>query len=199
MSPGKLVVVAVLAAVYTAVQTPVRDATLRRVEGRTLNSPSSPRATLEVSEGFRYVGGQRFVLYGLADAEQHFFVDAGSDRVVHRLYWMQFESYLPDNDRYYQYTSPDVRHIGPLEFIVDVLTQPRPSRPDSDSAHMRAFLEQHGLTLTDRANTVRFAHMADAAKRSELLIIYRESLGASQEASTPEGLIARGLAGIAIR
>jgi hypothetical protein len=176
-----------------------RETALRSVAGRTMTSPSSPRATIEVSEGFRYVGGQQFVLYGVANAEQHFFVDAAADGTVRRLYWMQFEGYLPDNDRQYGYASPDVRRIGPFDFFVDVLTPSGPPRPNSDSAHMREFMQQHGLKLTERGATVRFVHLTDQTKRNELMIIYREAIDANQPAFAPETLIGRGMSGLRIR
>jgi hypothetical protein len=176
-----------------------RDPALRSVAGRTITSPSNPRATIEVGEGLRYVGGQQFVLYGVANAEQHFFVEAAADGTVRRLYWMQFEGYLPDNDQQYRYASTDVRKIGPFDFFVDVLSPSGPPRPNSDSAHMRAFMEQHGLKLSERGATVRFVHLTDTTKRNELMIIYREALDANQPAMTPETLIGRGVSGLRIR
>jgi len=175
-----------------------KDTALRHVEGRSIVSPSQPRATIEVGEGFRYVGGQRFVLYGVANAEQHFFVDAAADGTVARLYWIQFEGYLPDNDHQYRYASPDVRRIGPFDFFVDVLTPSGPPRPNSDSAHTREFMEQHGLKLGERGATVRFVHLTDATKRNELMIIYRETLDAGRPVDS-DALISRGISGLRIR
>jgi hypothetical protein len=188
------------AAIATASYTQAgRDPALRAAAGRTITSPAQPRATIEVSDGFRYVGGQQFVLYDVANAEQHFFVDAAADGTVRRLYWLQFEGYLPDNDRQYRYASPDVRKIGPFDFFVDVLTPSGPPRPNSDSAHMREFMQQRGLKLTDRGATVRFVHLTDETKRNELMIIYREALDANQPAIAPETLIGRGMSGLRIR
>ena len=183
-------------------QAPGSNAALRRVEGRTLISASTPRATIEVAPGFRYAGGQQFVLYGVARAEQHFFVDAAADGDIRRLYWLQFEGYLPDNDRQYRYSSTDRRRIGPLEFLVDVLTQPPGAsvRPDSDSAHAREYLLRQGLTFPPRAATVRYVHLVDAAKRSELMIIYRERLDETMpSADSPDSVVARGISGLTIK
>src|SRR5437773_11260628 len=52
-------------------------------------------AALEVSPAFTYVGGQRFVLGGAADAEQHLFVLADANKRVQRVYWIQIEELLP--------------------------------------------------------------------------------------------------------
>lgn len=142
------------------------------------------------------------MLYGVARAEQHFFVDATADGDIRRVYWLQFEGYLPGNDRQYRYSSTDTRRIGPLEFLVDVLTQTPGAaiRPDSDSAHAREYLERHGLKLPARAATVRYVHLVDAAKRNELMVIYRERLdGGMPSAESPGSLIARGIAGLTIK
>src|SRR5438105_4230147 len=75
----------------------------RTVEGNTLTSQSLPSARLTFAAPFRYVGAQRFVLYGVADAEQHFFVDADKAGHIRRLYWLQFEHFLPSNTDAYGY------------------------------------------------------------------------------------------------
>ena len=56
-----------------------------------------------------YVGNERFNLYGVADAEIHVFADADAARKVQRLYWVQFESYLPSNDHRYNYAEGNTR------------------------------------------------------------------------------------------
>jgi len=48
----------------------------RVVTGQVIHSRSLPAADLNFDSHFKYAGGQRFELYGVADAEQHFFVDA---------------------------------------------------------------------------------------------------------------------------
>jgi hypothetical protein len=199
--PMKTIAIVVAAAGTVVCAAPAqtgKDPALRRVEGRSIVSPSQPRATIEVSEDFRYAGGQQFVLYGVANAEQHFFVAAAADGTVRRLYWLQFEGYLPDNSSQYRYASPDVRTIGPFDFFVDVLTPSGSPRPNSDSAHMREFMQQHGLKLTARGATVRFVHLTDATKRNELMIIDREALDGDQQVA-PDALIGRGMSGLRIR
>ena len=42
-----------------------------------------------------YLGSLEFVLYGVADAEQHLFAEIEGDR-VRRLLWVQFEGYLDE-------------------------------------------------------------------------------------------------------
>ncbi len=161
---------------------PAAELPLRRVmvDGA-ITSQSDPAATLEFERRFKYVGGQRFILYEVADAEQHFFVDADSDGRIRRLYWVQFEGYLPSNTQSYNYRSARRANIGGLEFIVDTWYRKTsgPSRPGSDGARAREMLESKGYRFPDEVASVRLVHLTDASKRSELMIIYTEDLAPS--------------------
>jgi hypothetical protein len=84
----------------------------RKVQGLTLTSDEAPRVRIEFDRGFKYAGGQSFVLYDVANAEQHFFVDADAQGRVRRLYWVQFEGYLPSNTYKYDYKSKNVVNQG---------------------------------------------------------------------------------------
>jgi hypothetical protein len=95
------------------------DKPLRTVKGRTLISKETPAVTLKFGKDFKYAGGHQFILYGVARAEQHFFIDAGKDGLVKRMYWVQFEGYLPDNTHAYDYRVTKSVDIGGLDFIAD--------------------------------------------------------------------------------
>jgi hypothetical protein len=173
---------------------PADERALRKVEGRVLTSAEKPAARLEFAEGFKYAGGQKFILYDVAHAEQHFFVDAGADGKVKRLYWVQFEGYLPDNTHAYDYDSPTKVEIGGLEFVADafpVSTAGPEQRPDSDGARARALLAAKGYTMAGSELMMqRLVHLLDATKRDELMIIYIESLdgtGLDAESLEPGG------------
>ena len=159
---------------------PAGQRALRPVEGRVLTSAEKPAVRLEFAEGFRYAGGQEFILYDVAHAEQHFFVDADAAGKVKRLYWVQFEGYLPDNTHAYDYDSPTKVEIGGLEFFADafpVSTAGPEQRPDSDGARARAFLTSKGYKMAgDELMMQRLVHLLDEKKRDELMIIYAESL-----------------------
>ena len=77
----------------------------RTVDGQVLTSADTPAIRLEFDKAFKYVGGQTFILYDVASAEQHFFVDADEQGRVKRFYWVQFEGYLPNNTHAYDYKS----------------------------------------------------------------------------------------------
>lgn len=156
----------------------------RSVQGNVLSSDSKPRVTVTFDSAFHYAGSQRFELYHVADAEQHFFVDADPGHQVRRFYWLQFEHYLPDNDHHYTYSPKHVIEIGGLSFIADTriytdYTALLPS-PDSDGAKGRALLAAKLLKLPTAAIRARLIHLPDRDNRSELMIIYLEALAPGQ-------------------
>ena len=156
---------------------------LRKVKGRTLTSNDTPAVELEFGKAFKYVGGHKFVLYDVANAEQHFFVDADKNGRVTRLFWVQFEGYLPSNDKSYRYKGPKEVNIDGLNFFADTWTRnikENPGRPDGDGARGRAFLESKGFRLgSDETLTLRLLHFIGEKKRDELMIIYMEDLSST--------------------
>ena len=154
----------------------------RSVKGRTLTSTAMPAVTLKFDKDFKYAGSQSFVLYDVANAEQHFFVDADKQGRVKRLYWVQFEGYLPTNTHTYRYQVNKTVNISGLDFIADAYPRnlkTNPSRPDSDGARARTFLESKGYRMaSDDVLMQRLVYMVDEAKRIELMIIYLEDLSA---------------------
>ncbi len=139
-----------------------------------------PAVRIEFDKGFKYVGSHNFILYDVAHAEQHFFVDADKEGRVKRIYWVQFEGYLPSNTHAYRYKANKTANIGGLEFIADAYARNikgNQGRPDSDGARARAFLESKGYRMvSDDVLSQRLVHLVDEAKRNELMIIYMEDL-----------------------
>lgn len=157
-------------------------AAARSVTGQVLTSTALPTVRLEFDEQFKYVGQQSFVLYGVAHAEQHFFVDADAERRIKRLYWIQFEGYLPSNSHSYQYKINKQVNLGGLTFIADTFARSSvgagKDRPDSDLGKAEAFLESKGYRIERNSLVLqRLVHLIGAARRDELMIIYAEDLG----------------------
>jgi hypothetical protein len=153
-------------------------ASLREATGRTLKSKQMPAVDLTFGRDFKYVGGHRFVLYDVANAEQHFYVDADKEGRIRRMYWVQFEGYLPSNTHTYKYTPTKIVNIGGLDFVADAWARNiklNPGRPDGDGAKARAFLETKGYKLaSDEVLSQRLVHLIGEPKRDELMIIYLE-------------------------
>lgn len=152
---------------------------IRRIDGQTLTSSDLPKVTLKFDRSFKYAGTQSFILYDVANAEQHFFVEADRDKRIKRFYWIQFEGYLPGNTHTYNYESNKVVKIGHLNFFADAYarnTKTAPSRAGSDGSRARDFLKEKGFTIGDEIIFQRLVHLTDNTKRNELMIIYLEDL-----------------------
>ena len=158
----------------------VAEKETRSVNGQVLTSDEMPAVRLEFAKEFKYVGSQSFILYDVARAEQHFFIDADKENRIRRLYWIQFEGYLPNNTHSYRYKVNHLVNIGDLDFIADAYARnikANPGRADSDGSRARTFLESKGYRLaSDDVLSERLVHMVDKEKRNELMIIYTEDL-----------------------
>jgi hypothetical protein len=154
---------------------------VRRVIGRTIFSEESPKAELSVRRGFQFIGAQQVNLYGNAEAEQYLFARLGPDNIVKRFYWIQFEHFLPTNNRTYNYDSTRTTRIGDLQFIYNVgswadYAAAVGGDPASDGAAIERLLAKRHLSFPQKAVHVRMFHLPSADHRTELMIIYGEAL-----------------------
>jgi hypothetical protein len=173
-----ILLIALATPAWPAGQVPTTVA--RKVQGQTIISAELPAARFRFAGGFRYLGGQRFALGGLTDAEQHFFVDADQQGQIRRLYWIQFEHAMPGNDHRYHYDNIRTVEMGGLSFVTDTRIYTdyagvKPA-PGSDVEKARAFLAAHSLSLARTAIRARMFHLPGQDARSELMIIYVEAL-----------------------
>lgn len=156
------------AAVYTGLE--------RQVSDNRITSLREPAATLTFGPEFSYLGGQKFVLYGMADTEQHLFIETDADNRLTSVYWVQFEEYLPSNDYIYNYEASPLRmNIGGYDFYVDtaaVKPDPKNRRRGSDGARVREFLQSKGYVYPDTFAYARLVHLTDESRRKELMIIF---------------------------
>jgi hypothetical protein len=165
----------------------------RTVQGTTITSKADPALEITLPASAQYVGADRWDLYKVADAEVHVFVEADAQKKVQRLYWVQFEAYLPDNTHSYDYQFKEkLTHAG-LDFDVRANFGPTsgPSRPGSDREHVMALIQKAGYTIGAESMNLRLVHLMDEARRKELMFIYAEDLAASgftaEQLKTPEG------------
>lgn len=185
------------------------------VEENTLISEGFPIGTISVDSVLRYVDNTVFFLYNVARCEIHLFVEADTSGRILRLYWFQFEEYLPEQPYSYDYSQyPNRSTLGCHEFYEDVgyfnEADTRDTLSDgSDSMHMRLLLEKNGYRLVDGLMFIRLVRL-DEAKKRELLIVYMEDLvqhglcvrdfmgqsGDLRWREVSEGLRMRSLAGI---
>ena len=168
-------VVLVTAALVVA-QLPAPD----RIPGaHSIVSRHDPAVRIELPSNAQYVGADRWVLYEIADCELHAFVETRADKIVNRLYWIQFEGYLPEKpDLHHTYDSPRHMSIGGLDFFVDTWARDSGEKTTSgsDLEHIQSLIRAKGYTLPDTLVSVRLVHLLDEQKRKELMIIYSEDL-----------------------
>lgn len=140
---------------------------------------------LGVGPPFTYVGGQRFILGGSADAEQHLFVVADSARAVQRLYWIQLEEYLPNQTGAYDYSADSVVTVDGFTLAANFRTYTSPPAPGSDRARAFDYLEARGYTVRQGATRVRLVWLPESPARREVMIVYLE--GAPSASADPHG------------
>jgi hypothetical protein len=151
----------------------------RKVDGNVIVSDRDPKVQIDLPKSVRYAGADRWVLYDIADCELHAFVDADAQSNVQRLYWVQFESYVPTKpDLKHTYDSPRHVTIGGMDFFVDtwVRADGEAFRAGSDREHIEALVRQHGYKMPPGMMYVRLVHLLDEQKRKELMIIYGEDV-----------------------
>jgi hypothetical protein len=151
----------------------------RTVHANVITSERDPRVRIELPKSVRYAGADRWVLYGMADCELHAFVEADGSKTVQRLYWVQFEGYLPTRPELkHTYDSPRIAKLGGMDFYVDTWARPSsaPTRPGSDLEHIYALIQAKGYTLPRGMMSVRLVHLLDEQKRKELMVIYSEDV-----------------------
>jgi len=151
----------------------------RRVAGNVITSERDPTVQIRLPNSVQYVGADRWVLYDIADCELHAFVEAEKQKNVQRLYWVQFEGYIPSKpDLKHEYNSPRHAKIGGMDFYVDtwVRSNDAEMRPGSDREHTEALIRGNGYQMPAGMMYVRLVHLLDKQKRKELMIIYGEDV-----------------------
>jgi hypothetical protein len=154
----------------------------RRVEGNVITSERDPAVRVHLPKSAEYVGADRWALYGMADCELHAFVDVDAQKNIQRLYWVQFESYLPTRPEL-KHTYDSLKHanLGGMDFYVDswVRTKDAEMQPGSDLEHILARIGAKGYRMPEGMMYVRLVHLLDEQKRKELMIIYGEDVAQS--------------------
>ena len=168
------------------------------VRGNSLRVDLPGFTSISVQRGFRYAGGQRFILKGVADAEQHAFAEAGVDGAIARFYWFQFESLLPAATGAYDYSKDTVAEFAGLEWRAQVRRYVAPPEPDGDQAALYKLFAARGWRPPLPALRARLVYVPAGDRRRELMIIYAEATTAAAPPTAKESadLIARAQAGL---
>lgn len=177
---------------------------VRLVTANVVTSNRDPAVRITLPKQMRYVGTDRWILFGIANCQLFAFVDADPNKRVRRLYWVQFEGYVPSMPKlHHKYDSKEHATMGGMDFFVDTWTgSSTPSKPDiepladfirskgytvpsgintgSDEQHIDALIASKGYKLPAKLSSVRFVHTLDAA-RKELMIIYSEQSSSTRK------------------
>ncbi len=152
---------------------------LRMATDNVVSSSLDPAGIISLPNGTRHIGASRWPLFDSADCEVHVFVQADAAKNVERLYWIQFEAYLPSKpDARYGY-SGQTTELGGRSFFVRTRygRGDEEGKPGSDWERVRQIVLQNGYRLPDELLNVRLVNLLDAERRKELMIIYAENLG----------------------
>jgi hypothetical protein len=172
----KRIATLILASCCLAAQTSAPECT---VEGNAITSAHDPSVRIELPKSVQYVGADRWILYGMADCELHAFIETDAQKNVQRLYWVQFERYIPSRpELHHTYDSPRHTTIGGMDFYVDtwVRAKDASTQSGSDREHIEALIRRKGYKMPAGMMDLRLVHLLDEAKRKELMIIYGEDL-----------------------
>ncbi|WP_299614650.1 hypothetical protein [uncultured Tateyamaria sp.] len=175
-----------------------------QVSDGTLSFAGGAWMQLSIDDDFAYIGGQKFVLYGAADVEQHFFVQKKPDGAVKGLIWLQFEKKRPETPGQFDYSGASIQmEIDGFEFHVDTEPGVRSAMlelgfPGTDGYLARKFAYDRGHRVPEHYAYARLAHLPTKDKREEVLIFFLSDLngtgftgrdlqpGGPHEASWPE-------------
>ena len=153
--------------------------------------------SLRIGPEFTHLGGQRFILGGRADAEQHLFVVADSSRIVRRMYWVQIEEMLPTQPGGYDYDSDSAITVAGLSLRANVRRYDAPPTPGSDRARAFAFVESRGYRVPEGATRVRLIYLPKPRARQEVMVIYIEAPAGG--VTDRKAAVKRALAGLIYR
>ncbi|MGH8175118.1 MAG: hypothetical protein ACREV5_02510 [Steroidobacter sp.] len=150
----------------------------RQVKGQTVLSEHYPAVRIELPAQAQYVGAYRWTLYDVADCELHVFVEADETKRVQRLYWIQFEGYIPSRPELrYDYSENATTEFAGRTFFVNASSgEPnRKPKAGSDLEQVQRLIRNGGYSLPDHSINVRLVNLFED-DRKELMIIYAEDL-----------------------
>ena len=154
-----------------------------KVEGQKINISGVISLKLLVSNQFEYVGSQEITIYGTSKVFHHIFAtptkNKQQERTFSKLFFLQYEYYLPEFEQSYNYKSKDIIELGGISWqrdnFIDKSTYDEWD-PRSDVYQLIAFLEKKDLKFPVWTWNNRLATMLNEEKSQELLLLYIEKI-----------------------
>lgn len=147
-----------------------------------VHSKINPALAVSVSDEFQYVGSFDFVLKEIVEGERYVFVDSDGSK-VNRLFILQFESFLPDNEHTYNYDFSNAEEIGNHRYRQNTWAysneSSRENNPEGEGSLTADFLESKGYVLEDELMMSRFVMVPDSERRHEMILFYLENASTS--------------------
>jgi hypothetical protein len=159
----------------------------RKVHSNRVVSTRDPKIRIDLPASARYVGADRWNLFGVADCEVHVFVQADEKKNVQSVYWIQFEAYLPEKpNQRYDYNDDRKMVIDGLEFYLRARFGPTSEKPKpgSDLEHVLKLIAARGYKLPPDMMNVRLVYLPDSSHRREVMVIYAEDMAGTGYSST---------------
>lgn len=165
------------------------------IDGHSLHSKEFPKGTISFDQGIEYIGGETFILYEVARCEIHLFGELTGDGAYKRLYWIQYEGYLPKkllpfplslkpSPLRYDYSEDPYRldiagrtfYTGNSYHLInrsEEYLNAENGLKDSDFAHVACLLKRNGVNINAEVLGVRMVYL-DPSRQKELMVIYYE-------------------------
>jgi hypothetical protein len=125
----------------------------RVVKGSTITSHRDPAMRIELPHQAQYLGGDRWVLYAVADCEIHVFVEADAKKQVRRMYWIQFEQFIPSRPQLqHNYKPEELTKFAGMEMYVRARfgKSDEVVKQGSDLEHVQALVRAKGILAASR-------------------------------------------------
>lgn len=204
-----LLILAIAGNLYLASRTfaqPAVEYQVRHVKGQVLYSAGLPPIQLWFAKSCSFAGSQEVTLFDRARAEQFFFVEAGAQGQIKRLYMVQFEGFFPGIEGVYDYPDTHAVLLAGQRYLADAGAVPDvedalAEHPQSDMAQAASFLKSKGYSIGGAIAYQRYRRAVDETRRHELIVLYIETLGAEAGVGQEEALQAlssRALNGFAV-
>jgi hypothetical protein len=203
-----VIAISLLPSSFASAQSPTKteSSQMRPVKRQVLTSTYLPPIRVRFDKRFKYLGSQKFILYGRAQVEQHFFVDADRRRRIKGMYMVQFEGYLTNINATYDYPVTKTVNLAGQSYIANAESIPNVSAalkqdPQSDVARAASFLENKGYRIGESIIFQRFVRLVDEAKRNEFILLYVEDTGtgaATENEKASQEFSSRALKGFTI-
>ncbi len=179
------------------------NSNIRWVDDNVIRSTELPEVEIKVNEEFEFLGKFDFEIIAnsdeysadilgkaIASGERYVFSKADSNHDIIKLFIVQFEGFLPENDLIYNYNFDNADFIGENKFRHNTwyydTKESINDNPNGEWARTISFLKEKGFSLEDHVMMSRFVGLASQDRKNEIIIFYHEMLKSSTGYSLKE-------------